>query len=337
MQIRNITDRERWEQFFYRQKDKTFLQSWVWGDLQESMGNTIRRVGVFEGEDLAAAALVIKVCAKRGTFVMVQHAVETGQEAANLLVKEIKKIGKEENADFIRMAPLWEKTKKNQAFVRKLGFQNAPIHISAYEASWKLDITRTEDDLLDAMRKTTRYLIRQTLKNKDISVGKSIEEKDLDAFLSLTREVGKRQQFIPFSEAYIRGEFSAFAKEDNCVLIIGKVKGKVAAAALVVFWSGIGFYHQAASLGEYAKYSVPYLVQWEAIKEAKKRGCIMYDFWGYVDPAVAPKHPWAGPTLFKMGFGGKAFEYIKTQDYPLSWKYWPIFLFERIRVKRRGL
>jgi lipid II:glycine glycyltransferase (peptidoglycan interpeptide bridge formation enzyme) len=78
-------------------------------------------------------------------------------------------------------------------------------------------------------------------------------------------------------------------------------------------------------------------LQWEAIKEAKKRGCVLYDFWGYVDPKKEPNHPWAGPTLFKMGFGGNAHEYVKTQDLPLSWKYLPTAFFEKVRKIRRHL
>ena len=41
---------------------------------------------------------------------------------------------------------------------------------------------------------------------------------------------------------------------------------------MIIFWSGMAFYHQAASLKKFAKFSIPYLLQWEAIKEAKKRG-----------------------------------------------------------------
>ena len=64
---------------------------------------------------------------------------------------------------------------------------------------------------------------------------------------------------------------------------------------------------------------------------------MLYDFWGYVDPKKEPSHPWAGPTLFKMGFGGEAHEYVKTQDLPLSWKYLPTALFEKVRKIRRHL
>ena len=142
---------------------------------------------------------------------------------------------------------------------------------------------------------------------------------------------------MPFSDEYIKNEFEIFAKNGQAIWLFGKYKGEVAAGALLIFWSGIGFYHQAASLPKYAKLSIPYLLQWEAIKEAKRRGCKLYDFWGFTDPVKHPKHPWAGPTLFKMGFGGKAYEYIKTQDYPLSKKYWLINIFEKLRKIKRGL
>jgi lipid II:glycine glycyltransferase (peptidoglycan interpeptide bridge formation enzyme) len=77
-------------------------------------------------------------------------------------------------------------------------------------------------------------------------------------------------------------------------------------------------------------------LQWEAIKEAKSRGCKIYDFWGYTDPKKYPKHPWAGPTLFKMGFGGYNKEYMKAQDLPLCKRYRLIYFFEKLRKIKRG-
>ena len=78
-------------------------------------------------------------------------------------------------------------------------------------------------------------------------------------------------------------------------------------------------------------------MQWKAIKEAKKRGCKIYDFWGYEDPVKNPKHPYSGPTLFKMGFGGYKEEYVKTQDLIISKKYWINYIVETIRRIKRGL
>lgn len=341
MRIEEITDKSVWEDFLLQCETKTFFQSWDWGEFHESMGERIWRFGVYDEEQLIAVVLATRTRAKRGTFVAVEHGPivknpNSKSQILKILLEELKKIAKEESASFIRVSPIWERNKENSKIFQDVGFRVAPMYAAA-ESSWKLDITGSEEELLGSMRKTTRYLIRQTLKNEDITIEKSVKKEDLDIFAALNMEVGKRQQFTPFSKKYAEAEFDAFAGGDNILLIFGKYKEKVVAAAFVVFWSGIGFYHQAASRGEYAKHSVPYLVQWEAIRESKRRGCRVYDFWGYVDPKKYPSHPWAGPTLFKMGFGGKPYEYVKTQDYPLSWKYWPTAIFETIRAKRRGL
>jgi lipid II:glycine glycyltransferase (peptidoglycan interpeptide bridge formation enzyme) len=334
MEVKKVNDKNIWEDFFRRQKEKTFLQSWNWGEFQQRMGNKIWRLGVFNDEGgLASVCLVVKVEAKRGKFLLIQH----GLGISEVLLNKLKEIAREEDCSFIRIAPLLERTEENVKLFRNLGFREAPMHANAYEATWKLDLTPSEDDLLMNLRKTTRYLIRQTLKNQDVVVEKSEKLDDVRIYQELNREIAKRQRFVPFSSEYIKNEFEVFSPDGQVLLFSGKYKGEIAAAALIVFWSGIGFYHQAASREKYAKLSIPYLLQWEAIKEAKSRGCRFYDFWGFVDPKENPKHPWAGPTLFKMGFGGQAHQYLKTQDLPLSKKYWLTFVFEKLRKAKRTL
>jgi len=335
MEVRKIRDKNTWEAFLAKQEEKTFLQSWNWGEFQEKMGNKIWRLGIFEGDALKGLALASRVRAKRGSFLLVQHGpIGKGFE---ILVNRLKELAREEGVSFIRVAPLLERNEKNKKAFQDLGFKRAPMHASAYEATWKLDLSPAEDELLRQMRKTTRYLIRQAQKNKDIVVEKSEKLEDIEKYQKLTEEVAKRQHFTPFSFEYTKNELEVFLPDGQALLFFAKYQGEVAAAALIILWSGIGFYHQAASSAKYAKLSLPYLILWEAIKEAKRRGCSLYDFWGYVDPKENPKHPWAGPTLFKMGFGGRASEYVKTQDLPLSKKYWLIYVFEKIRSIKRGL
>jgi len=347
MQVQEINKKEVWEDFLLERGEKTFLSSWNWGEFNRMMGNRIWRLGVFDRNKLVGLALVSKIIAKRGIFLLIQHgpsfakAMEDSagyrKELFEFFFQELKKIGKEEGASFIRMNPLWESNQENQDILKSFGFREAPMHANAYEAAWKLDITLPEDELLKNMRKTTRYLIRQTLKNQDITVEKSKELDGLEIYQRLNEEVAKRQRFVPFSSEFMKNEFEVFSKDNQVLWFFGKYKGEVAAGALVVFWSGIGFYHQAASRAKYTKFSIPYLLSWEAIKEAKQRGCVLFDFWGYVDPKENPKHPWAGPTLFKIGFGGQPHLYLKTQDLPLSKKYWLTFLFEKLRRTKRRL
>jgi len=342
--VKEINDKKEWEDFLAKCGQKSFLSSWQWGEFWVAQGNRIKRLGMVENSELIAVVLAVKIKARRGTYILIQHGPNIIEEASSDTHKildefifGLKKWAKEEGASFIRIAPLIDRNDANEKMLRGLGFRIAPMHANAYEATWKLDVTPGEDDLMKAMRKTTRYLIRQVQKNADVTVEMSADPEKIKIYSELNEAVAKRQKFVAFKEDYIRREFATFAGDGQAVWFIGSFKGKPVAASLVVFWSGVGFYHQAASLGEFAKLSIPYLLQWEAIKEAKRRGCRVYDFWGYTDPKIYPKHPWAGPTLFKMGFGGQAQEYIKTQDLPLSWKYWPVFVFESLRKLKRGL
>lgn len=354
MEVRNINNKEIWENFLLQcpasaeasagEGGKTFLQSWNWGEFQKEMGNKIWRLGIYDKENLICVALVSKIIAKRGTFLLIQHLHSVAlakatkkQEILNTLLEELKKIGKEENCSFIRTNPLWERNNENKEILKNLGFIEAPMHANAYESSWKLDIKPSDEDLLKGMRKTTRYLIRQAQKDENIEIFQRWDISDVEIFNKIHLEVVKAQKFIPFSLDYFKKEFSAFQPDDKITIFFAKYKGEIAAASYVVFWSNIAFYHHAALLPKYHKFPLSYLLQWEAIKEAKKRKCVLYDFWGYIDPEKQPKHPWAGPTLFKMGFGGKAFEYVKTQDFPLSKKYWLTYIFENARKVKRGL
>jgi len=339
IKIETIGEKSAWEAFAGQYAHRTFLQSWAWGEFQKKMGNKIWRLGIFDNNKLAATALVSKIIARRGTFLLIQHGpclAEAGNEIFAVLLAELKRIGQEEKAGFIRINPLREGNQENKNFFTNAGFREAPMHANAYEATWKLDITSDEEKLLQNMRKTTRYLIRQALKNSYITVEKSLNAQAVLAYQTLNLAVAKKQSFTPFASDYIKNEFEIFSKENQALCFLGKYKGEVAAAALIIFWSGAAYYHQAASGFKHAKLSIPYLIVWEAIKEAKKRGCLSFDFWGYVNPKTEPSHPWSGPTLFKMGFGGRPYEYLKTLDFPLSKKYWLNYFVEKVRKIKRG-
>ncbi|TSC75712.1 MAG: hypothetical protein G01um101430_206 [Parcubacteria group bacterium Gr01-1014_30] len=328
-----MNDKNAWESFFENKEDKSFLQSWAWGEVQKKLGNKVWRLGLLNSGGLSSAILAVKIQAKRGNFLLVPHGISMSGVLLNIL----KEIASRENCSFIRVAPLLPRNEENIKLFKDSGFIESSMHASAYEATWKLDIAPSEEELIRNMRKTTRYLIRQAEKNADIEVVMSDKISDLELYNQLAKETAKKQHFVPFSEEVVKAEFEVFAKDNKALLLFAKYRSEAEAAVLIIFWSNIGFYHQAALSDKHHKVPLAYLLQWEAIKEAKKRGCRIYDFWGYIDPKKYPKHPWAGPTLFKLGFNGKAYEYMKTQDLPLSKKYWLTYTFEKLRKLKRGL
>ncbi len=343
MELREINDKKEWEDFFLDIEDKTFLQSFAWGKFQKNLGNKIWRFGIYE-DNLIGVFLMTKIVAKRGTFLLIQHGPviknKKDKELEEILKKifsELKKIALREKVSFIRFNPLWERNEKNNKILKKLGTVFSPIQENAYESTLKLNLDISEEELLKNMRKTTRYLIKKTSKDQNIIIEKSNNPILLLKYQELNKKVGKRQGFIPFSYNFIKNEFETFLKDDNALLFLGRYDDKIVCGALIIFWNNIGFYHQAASNQEFARFSIPYLLQWEAIKEAKKRGCLFYDFWGYIDPKKFPKHPWAGPTLFKLGYGGSSYTYVKSRDFVVSKKYWITYLFETIRKLKRKI
>jgi len=352
MEVREIQEKSIWENFLSEYQEKTFLQSWNWGEFQKRMGNKIWRLGVFETETgLSCIALVIKIQSRRGTFLFLPHGPNIKSKIKNqkskilnIFFSKLKQIAKEEKTSFIRIAPIWERKEENIKVFKDLGGQNAPIHIHP-EVAWELDITPSEEDLLMKMRKTTRYLIRQVQKNEDIKIYQSQNLRDIEIFHKLYQEVVSRHRFVPFSLDYLKNEFSAFNSDNQISIFFGKYKNEIISSGIFIFWQDIAFYHHGASLLKYPKVPVPYLLQWEAIKEAKKRNCQTFNFWGIAEKNWKleignwkfSRHPWYGLTLFKMGFGGYKKEYVKTQDLPLSKKYWLTYIFEKLRKTKRGL
>jgi len=333
MEIREITNKEIWENFLKECKEKTFLQSWNWGEFQKMMGNKIWRIGVFENSKLINLALIIKITAKRGTFLFLPHLVLG--EGLQILVNYSKALSREEKADFIRISPVLKRNEENIEIFKKLGFREAPIHIHP-EVTWELDITPSEEELLMGMRKTTRYLIKQAQKLSDIRIEKSQNPEDIEKFNELYQTTVDRHHFTPFSLDYLKNEFLAFQPDDEISIFLGKYKDELVSSGIFIFWQGIGFYHHGASSLKYPKIPVSYLLLWKAIREAKNRGCKKFNFWG-ISPESQKSHPWYGLTLFKIGFGGYKKEYIKTQDLPLSKKYWLNLIIEKLRKTKRGL
>ncbi|HDZ54538.1 MAG TPA: peptidoglycan bridge formation glycyltransferase FemA/FemB family protein [Candidatus Nealsonbacteria bacterium] len=340
--IREINNKKVWEEFLSRTNEKTFLQSWNWGEFQKVTGNKIWRLGVYTEDNLLGLTLVIKITARRGVFLFCPHGpvikeqkTENRKQILREFINVLKEIAGEEGASFIRIAPIWERNRENIKIFKTLGFREAPIHMHP-ELTWMLDITPDEEQLLMQMRKTTRYLIRQAQKNPDVIISNSQKLDNVEKFNELYQITVDRHNFIPFSLDYLKNEVSAFLSDNQVVIFLGRYKEEILGSAIVIYWQGTAFYHQGASSLKYPKIPVSYLLQWEAIKEAKKRGCKIYNFWG-IASTDSSRHPWAGLTLFKKGFGGYEKEYVKTQDLPLSKKYWLNYFVEKLRKTRRGL
>ncbi len=177
------------------------------------------------------------------------------------------------------------------------------------------------------MRKTTRYLIKKAQK-----IGVKVEKSyNIETFLNLYKNTSIRQGFIPHKG--LKEEFDIFAKGGKAILYFASYNGGIIAGALILFIGNQAIYHHGASLSN--EIPASYLIQWDAILEAKNRHMKIYNFWG-IAPFGKEGHPWKGLTLFKTGFGGRVQEYLHTQDVPFSNLYYFTYFIESLRRLKKG-
>lgn len=312
--------------------ERSFLQSFEYGSLQKKLGYSPVYLGIYKDGEIIQSLLFILFKARRGTYLLCPYGVHTSAQMEALL-PFLKKYAAEEKVDFIRLSPLMDRTEANKNLFKKYGFRDAPVHMVHPELLWLLDISGTEEDILAQMRKNTRYYVRRAEKD-GVSIISGATQELMDTFYAIHEETSKRQGFVPYSKAFLDAQLSAFAVEDQIEIFIGMYEGKAIAAAVIMYYENEGAYHHGASLSEYNKIPASYLVQWEAIREAKRRNMRVYNFWGVVEDA--PKHPWAGLSFFKQGFGGHGREILHCQDLPLTKKYWLNWIVETLRRIKRG-
>jgi len=273
----------------------------------------------------------------RGTYLACPGGpllVDWRKENLKQIVDEIKKIGHQEKVVFIRVRPSILENQENKELFRILGFRSAPMHMHA-ETTWQLNLAPSEDELLANMRKTTRYSIRRAARD-GVKVIQSKNAKDIEILDQLQMEAVKRHKFVPFSKEFMEKQFQTFIQDDQTVLFLAEYKKQILSAAMMIYYGDMAVYHYAGTSSKFPKIFSSYLLQWEAIKEAKRRGCKIYNFWG-IAPADDPRHRFAGVTVFKRGFGGERVDYLHAQDYSLSSLYRGTYWFETLRRITRRL
>lgn len=207
----------------------------------------------------------------------------------------------------------------------------------------------SEEQIFKNFRSTQRNLVRRAEKDGVTITASPNPVADLHHFLTLHDETRKRHGFTPYTDSFFRAQVKHFAPKGQLTLYLAHYQNQVIASSIHMHFGGETSYHHGASAQKFRKIPASYLLQWTAIKDALKRGDHVYNFWGIApmqekneDPnsknekAVDKRHPFAGVTLFKTGFGGRMLELTHCIDVPLSPLYRITRGFEMVRKWKRG-
>ncbi|TSC93119.1 MAG: femAB family protein [Candidatus Berkelbacteria bacterium Licking1014_85] len=322
-----------------------FLQSQQWQQFQEAYGRQCFRID---------GILVIKFPLKFRLSWLYCPMCKLQTISYQLLVD----LAKKENAIFVKIEPIREIGGIGE--IRDIK-QEKSTNLQPRQ-SLQLDLSRTEDELLAQMKPKTRYNIRLAEKH-GVKILQDLENS-IDIFWKLGNETTTRDKFSMHTRTYY--EQMGKILRDNITCYAAEFGGKYLASILVLHdkEEKIAYYLHGVSSNQSREVMATYLLQWQAIKDAKSAGMKWYDFWGVKIKSEARStkletnsndqnpenskhvsdfgfrisdfpfeidhnHKWAGITRFKLGFAanGKLIEYPQAVDLiikPILYKIYKI-------------
>ena len=356
MNVRTATDQAAWDAFLAERRFRPFLQSWTMGDVYADVGQEPVRIEARDGGSIRGICLAVVVPARRGRHLSVPYGPVLADGAAlPALLEALRTEALRRGCSFVRLSPHWPRATAPSPGT--LGGVPSPLHLLAEEI-WYLPLRqrdpwtadgdappRAEEELLMGMRKTARNLVRRAERDGVTVAASPDPVTDLREFLRLHDETRARHKFTPYTNAFFRAQVARFAPRGEVSLYLARHQGEVIASSIHMHTFGETSYHHGASSSAHAKVPASYLLQWTAITDALARGDGIYNFWG-IAPQVTgddgtlrladPRHPFAGVTLFKTGFGGALLPLAHCTDLPLKASYRATRAFERLRKWRRG-
>ena len=202
-----------------------------------------------------------------------------------------------------------------------------------------IDLGPSEEELPARMKQKTRYNIRLAeKKGVALRIGTS---EDLGMLYKMYAETSVRDGFVIRDENYYRTVWDTFMVNEPSQIsaqsiqspitnpqlpfaepLIAEVNNEPVAGSFVFYFAGRAYYVYGMSRAAHREKMPTYLLQWEAMKRAKSKGCIVYDLWGAPDVFDESDSMW-GVYRFKEGLGGQVVRTLGAWDFapnPLWYK-----------------
>lgn len=187
-------------------------------------------------------------------------------------------------------------------------------------AEWVLDIKPDEEAIWMGFHKHARYNVRLAERaNTKLRIYKP-SEAPLDEFFYLVQTTSDRDSFGIFDKSFYQSYLQNLSAEESFVVICS-IDGKPAAAGLFILYDKQAHYVFAGSSNDFRKIGPAYSVIWQAVREAKQRGCTRFNFGGISDEVKGQQL--GGVTGFKKRFGGYAIDHLN----PIDVIYKPLYYF----------
>lgn len=251
--------------------------------------------------------------------------------------QKIINLARENKAGWVRMDLSNKKDLEHtRAWMPKVQITKAPHNMQPKQILM-LDITKPVEQLLAEMKAKTRYNIKLA-KKKNVQIHSVTFDQDKNQlyfkeFLRLTQVMAKRQKIVVHLSTYYEKMWKTIP-ENIIKLYVAEYKNKIIATNLIIFYNKVAIYLHGASDNQCRNVMAPFLLQWQALLDAKEKGYKWYDMGGIKMTNKDQDYSWKGITRFKLGFSPKTkiTEFQGSYDVVINpIKYWLYRMLRKIK------
>lgn len=317
------------------------LQSWEWGGFKQRHGWTVERITV-EGPNVRASAQVLfRAKGPVSVGYLPRGPVVDGDVMAiwPAFLRELDAVARSHRALTVIIEP--DGPLGLTGSFHDAGVVIGPAHV---QPGRTVKIPLLDDEaLLKQMHQKTRYSVRLAMRRgvavKRVTPGRRAVQR----FHGLLSETSERNEFGIHTSDYYADFLDVF--DDRAVVLEAYSDGNLAASLIAAAFGDEAIYMYGASSTTYRANGAAFLLQYEAMRWARERGCRRYDLWGI--PEVTPDsimgeegkvagtkgEDWRGLYRFKTGFGGQIIDYPATMERRYHpWLAWAARKTNQLRV-----
>lgn len=186
--------------------------------------------------------------------------------------------------------------------------------VDEVQPEWRqeVDLRSSIDEIKLQMKQKGRYNVGLAARH-GVVVEEDESSEAINCFAELIHNTARRQKFVGRGKEYYAKLIHFLVEEKTGGLWVARYHGNILAGAIMAFYGDRASYLYGASSDQDRSVMAPHLLHFTLMKEAKQRGCQVYDLIG-VAPTDAKKHPWSGITRFKKEFGGETVHYLGSYD-----------------------
>ena len=332
-----------------------FLQTVEWAQIKSEVGWTSELLTWEDenGKTVAAAQVLfrsVKLLKKFGPSLTIGYIPRgplldwSDTNTRNRVLRDLETLARKKKLIFLKIDPELEigrgipgsgaesANRVGEDFLKQLqsrGWKFSPDQIQ-FKNTVLLDLAGTEEDWLARMKQKTRYNLR--LAQKSGVVVRKAAEQDLPTLYRMFAETAHRDGFIIRPEAYYLGVWKTFIQSGMAEGLIAEVDGTAVAGLVFTYFGGRAWYVYGMSTQLHREKMPNYLLQWEAMRSARQKGCDTYDLWGAPE-VFDNSDPMFGVYRFKEGLGGEVVRTVGAWDFPVR----PFIYFLYLKVIPRIL